>query len=328
MRKPEEVEVLRTLIDSLCIKNAIDKNIAKYLYHFTDIENAINILESGKLYSRHKAIELGLMSNENASADVINRTSDSNKEFVRLYFRPKTPTQYRNEGLKSKYKSYDYEAHCPIPIFFQFCSVGILSHKSTNFVERNLASNPIIKEDISDLINFDFENIYHSHSILDSDNRQDIIAKRHAEVLIKDSCDFKELECINCRSIAEKETLLSLMREKNITINENIPIHVDNDNILFQKNNTFIDYVELNQDKFRIKFQHLDKLDEKDSLSIILESEVYNKTISLSNQDINSNQVFNIEDSIDDDYKLKVSLNDKLIYYGNYTLYSDLDLPF
>lgn len=88
---------------------------ADYLFHFTDIKNAITILKTNKLYSRKKAIDFGLMKSDNASHEVIENTSSIIKEYVRFYFRPLTPTQKHNEGLKLIEIT---DQHCPIPIFY------------------------------------------------------------------------------------------------------------------------------------------------------------------------------------------------------------------
>ena len=45
-----------------------------YAYHYTDISNAVSILESGMLYSRLRAEELHVMMNDNASRQVIDMT--------------------------------------------------------------------------------------------------------------------------------------------------------------------------------------------------------------------------------------------------------------
>ncbi len=67
-----------------------------YVYHFTDVHNAVNILKSGYLYCRTEAQRLGLMDVDNASPDIIQRTRREYERFTRLYFRPNTPTQFRN----------------------------------------------------------------------------------------------------------------------------------------------------------------------------------------------------------------------------------------
>jgi hypothetical protein len=46
----------------------------RYVYHFTDVHNAANILQNGYLYSRTKAANRGLMKVDNASPDIIEQT--------------------------------------------------------------------------------------------------------------------------------------------------------------------------------------------------------------------------------------------------------------
>ncbi len=87
-----------------------------YFYHFTDIRNALNIIEKGWIYARHKANEEDLMVSDNASQEVLSVSSSEIKEYVRLYFRPKTPTQYHNEGYKPEaVRKNDINANCPVP---------------------------------------------------------------------------------------------------------------------------------------------------------------------------------------------------------------------
>lgn len=45
-----------------------------YCYHFTNIDNAIKILQSGYLKSRKRVISEGIMGNENANRDIIANT--------------------------------------------------------------------------------------------------------------------------------------------------------------------------------------------------------------------------------------------------------------
>lgn len=66
----------------------------KFAFHFTDITNAVDILKRGLLVSRDYANRQHIMINDNASSDVIAQTKPEIKKFVRLYFRPRTPTQF------------------------------------------------------------------------------------------------------------------------------------------------------------------------------------------------------------------------------------------
>jgi len=104
----------------------------KFLFHFTDIRNIISILNTGKLYSRNRALKLKLMKNDNADDDVIGNTGLRAKDYVRFYFGTKTPTPYHNEGFKPKY-SVTHNAHCPVPVFLFFDFVKVLSREDSQF---------------------------------------------------------------------------------------------------------------------------------------------------------------------------------------------------
>lgn len=93
----------------------------KCFYHFTNIDNALGILGKEWIYGRRQAVESNLMQTENASSRVISVSQSKIKEYARLYFRPRTPTQYHSEGYKPEcVRKRDINAVCPIPIFFLF----------------------------------------------------------------------------------------------------------------------------------------------------------------------------------------------------------------
>lgn len=116
--------------------------ITPYIYHFTHLFNAIDIIKSRKILSRNKAE--GHFSN--AAGNLVARRSTAH-DYARFYFRPQTPTQFYNECLGldsqsgylkawkywdghwihcSKWKTYYPQARnlglpkCPIPVFFKF----------------------------------------------------------------------------------------------------------------------------------------------------------------------------------------------------------------
>ncbi|AHJ13793.1 DarT ssDNA thymidine ADP-ribosyltransferase family protein [Sulfurospirillum multivorans] len=180
---------------------------SKSLFHFTDVTNAISVLNHGKIYSREKAIATGLMRNDNANDGVIAFTSDEHKKYARLYFGPTTPTQRNNEGIKPK-DLVTNNAHCPIPIMFVFDFKKIFLLNDTKFTDGNLATNPNIYDDIKDLDKLNFHLIYH-RSWFNPEDRNTIINARHSEVLIKDELSLENnLRFIAVRSVAEKELLL------------------------------------------------------------------------------------------------------------------------
>ena len=49
----------------------------KFAFHYTDVTNAVSILNSGFLYSRADAAQMRVMKNDNASRQVIDMTGFS-----------------------------------------------------------------------------------------------------------------------------------------------------------------------------------------------------------------------------------------------------------
>ncbi|MGN1398572.1 MAG: DarT ssDNA thymidine ADP-ribosyltransferase family protein, partial [Erysipelotrichaceae bacterium] len=106
-----------------------------FAFHYTDVSNAVNILKTGKLFSRMKAENSNLMVNDNASRQVIDMTVSGVQSYVRFYFRPLTPTQYYNEGYKHPQLRFHGEdnANIPVPIFFAFNLEKLLNDGNTQF---------------------------------------------------------------------------------------------------------------------------------------------------------------------------------------------------
>lgn len=92
---------LTDLANENWLKNSARKWWPHFVFHFTDINNVANILKCGKLYSRNRLHHSTQNFIDIASPEVIQRTPAYYQDFVRLYFRPRTPTQFRNEGTSS-----------------------------------------------------------------------------------------------------------------------------------------------------------------------------------------------------------------------------------
>lgn len=184
-----------------------------FFYHFTDVHNVVNILHSGWIMSREKVTSTGMMVNDNASRAVLNATNQENKRYGRLYFRPLTPTQYHNEGYKPEgVKDSTLDASCPVPIFLCLNALATLRYPGTLFAEKGLSgSRHDIREGVEEFAKLNFDKIYHEGSY-DEDNR-DIKDYRHSEVIREDGFPVEPLlQCILCRTPAEKDTLLYLMK--------------------------------------------------------------------------------------------------------------------
>lgn len=187
-----------------------------YAFHFTDVQNAASILDVGFLYSRVDAKKMGLMKTENASVQVIEMTRPEVFSFVRFYLRPKTPTQYYNEGYKHVGIRYDGDpnANVPVPVFFLFDLVKLLSLPETKFSGTALSGKGIAdyKNTPDDFSRFRFETIYSDGPMSDSSDTR----YRHAEIVYPEKFEIQScLKFIACRNDVERNTLLNLLREKN-----------------------------------------------------------------------------------------------------------------
>ncbi len=185
----------------------------RFLYHFSDIENVVSILETGKLLSRSRAKTQGLQIVDSAGAEVLRQTPDKFKDYARLYFRPRTPPLYRIEGFRQdRNRDSRFGAHCPVPVYLVFDAVRVLSRHGTEFSDMNVArTERTCFKDPIDLSRLDFDAIYHRGAFPTID-RERIIAARCAEVLVLEELPLERfLKSIVCRSKAERETLLNML---------------------------------------------------------------------------------------------------------------------
>lgn len=253
--------------DSVLIANRLDNLAAtppgdaekwwpKFVYHFTDILNAVQILESNLILSRHAAIEAGLMKHDNASIMVIRNTSEDAKRFARFYFRPRTPTQWNNEGFRPVGKR-ENDSHCPIPIYFLLDAKQVLTLEQSSFSDGNLAAGSTLRSSGTDFIKLPFDKIYHSSSLfgLERSEARNIIYHRHAEVVVPGGLGLDEnnLKFIWCRSAAERRTLLHLLKPETRR-RWRARIGSGSRPVLFNRRWTYVEDAALSQDEIRIKF--------------------------------------------------------------------------
>ncbi len=304
-----------------------------YLFHFTDINNAVNVLHHGFLYSRQEAINRGLLKVDSASSQIIEQTDTMFIDHVRFYFRPLTPTAYHAEGFKPFDKLYQ-DAHCPVPIYLLFNLRRVLARVDSKFSSGSLASHHHEVFDSPDeFIHLPFRDIYHNSPL--KYRKQEIINRRHAEVIVPKSISLNYLEYIVCRSQAEYETLYNLLstsvwqqwkpkivvsKQRQLFNNEWLHIKectLNSKSALFRINSPN-DSKYYGPFKIRVDFADIMKGESYYFESIYTDvfAEIPNLQLSLDLSGMNS-----------DNYTVRVSIDDKLAYVGKYKGKGD-DIPF
>ena len=295
-----------------------------FLFHYTALENTISILNSGALYSREKAISRDLLSTDSASASVLVNTSETYKGHARLYFRPKTPTQYSNEGIRPR-DTIVYGAHCAVPVFLLFDSRDVLTRESTQFSNGTLAgfSPRRVGSTASFFEKLPFNKIYHN-SWLQDDEKQEIIASRHAEVIVPGQLDLGPLRFIWCRSEAEKETLVSLLSETQRNEWANKVFHGKKYDLFFSRW-SYVDRVTLDETSARFSFNRNSKTPEPFELEVSIEDHDTGQRLRCREENFKADQEVKIRfQNPIPNYTIELYLDGCLAYHCEYEETPDL----
>lgn len=300
----------------------------KYCYHFSHIENVISILEDGELLSRTLAISTKKMLNNNASQAVIDQTKLKYQDYVRLYFRPKTPTQFHNEGFKTKkqLEQSSLDAQCPVPVFLFLDIRKVLNHPDALFTEKGLASGDevLLYSTPEEFKVLPFDKIYHDQP-LTHEEKSTIVGHRHAEIILPNRFPIKEyLQKIVVRTPAEKETLLALMSSR-VKDEYGHLIQIDSTNNIFFSRWTHVGKVNLHQNSFDLEFRSSSKY-QKFDLSLEF-TDVSGTPLTHDVKDWKgiSKSSFNFQ-SPHDEYELTIRFDGHLMYKGYFK--QEENIPF
>lgn len=181
----------------------------KYLFHHASLTNATGILQAGALLSRNDAASR--IHDDVAPTGVISRRSDAH-QFARLYFRPRTPTQYLVEGIRKSGECYlnDASNHVPVLYMFLFSAESVLTLDGTQFSNGNMQSPQTEYAGTDEFFDsIQFKKVFHEGRF-DPSEKDAITKARCAEVLTASPLPLSEhLKFILCRSEAERHTLLN-----------------------------------------------------------------------------------------------------------------------
>ena len=189
-----------------------------YVYHFTHMFNAIEVIRTRKILSRNRAKELGLLKYD-AAGSVVHRSSKAHP-YARFYFRTGTQTQFYNECLGKQRDTKYYQKAlgnglpmCPMPVFFKFDLQEILSKHASlcSYSTGNLQTNwANVYKVIEDPYNIDAKHLY-SHD----DFNKDVREKKQQEFLVMNEFDFSDINDyqIICYDREEAEILRSIFKD-------------------------------------------------------------------------------------------------------------------
>ena len=330
LRKKTELYKLRSHITGLKTASWMDSGRSwwpDYLFHCTDILNVANILRSGELLSRTQARCSNNLLTDIAAPGVIDATSLSWQDYVRLYFRPKTPTQYRNEGFRPIEK-IEMGAHCPVPVYVLFDSMAVLSRRDSRFTDGNLAGGGTPKSAIDDLCQMPFQFIYHNGSFM-PDEKSSIVYHRNAEVLIPQRLDLQSVQHILCRSPAEYDTLRNLLPIGALN-RWGMKIGIIPKWSLFHSVWTFVQQVDLNDERILVTFNANTRTPGPFNARLEVQRQLAKKAQinSLTKNEFHADKKWKItlrQRRDVQEYRARLYLDDNLAYEGRY---QDYRLPF
>ncbi|SFC10290.1 protein of unknown function [Alkalibacterium subtropicum] len=316
------------------IHNSNRRGWFKYCYHFSHVENIVSILNDGRLLSRNQAIREGKMKSDNASQKVIDQTNPEYKDYVRFYFRPKSPTQYHNEGFKTREQLEISElgAQCAVPVFLLLDIRKLLSQPECLFTETSLAgSGPVsLYSTPEEFKKLPFDKIYHDRA-LSHDEKRSIIGHRHAEIIVPNSLPLDEyLMKIVVRTPAEKETLLALMSEDLREKYEKY-VQIDTSNVIFFSRWTYFHTAQLKSEYMRFDLRISQQyLNNSKPVQFDLEAELGEADGTVKKQTImdwTAKSVLTIPfKEPRDKYDITLKFDNHLMYKGRFQ--AEDDLPF
>ena len=301
----------------------------RFLFHYTDISNAVNILEQGKLLSRKLAEATNQLATSSGSGGILQNTDDAVLNSVRFYFRPKTPTQFHAEGIRSKpilSSSYFPDAHCPVPVFLLFDSIEILSRIDCRFSNGNLGNHsaqPRLFSSARDLRKLPWRQIYHN-TVLDgsSPSGRQIIFHRNSEAIVANTIDLASLRYIFCRSDAEHKTLLHLLSPKTRLQFQKRVISTSRSDFFFRKH-TYIESVQLASDFVTVQFSPDTKSPGPYQLEIKIKSS--GETKSIEKSDFNLSNKFRWKIQVNKSfYKIEIYLDGHIAYANSFEEFDDI----
>lgn len=182
-----------------------------HLYHHAPLENAVCILLDGCLRSRNDPEN---QRTRDVAAPGVIAARDHAHDSVRLYFRPKTPTQWHIEGIrKPRECQYGEDAHAPVLVMFLLDARSVLTLPDIRFSDKNMQiADTAPGSDQAYFAQIPFAKVYSEGS---AGGDRTFTEARCAEALTPSPLNLDGiLRGIYLRSEPEKETLLHMLGDR------------------------------------------------------------------------------------------------------------------
>lgn len=296
------------------------KHWPSHLFHHSPLENAVAIVRDGCLRSRND--EANQRTRDVAAPGVID-TRNYAHDFVRLYFRPKTPTQWNIEGTRKVGEcKYGDEAHAPVLVMFMLTAQNVLGRPDIKFSNKNMQlADAVTGDDESFFGSIPFTKVFSEGS---NGGDKSITDARCAEVLCTSPLYLEDtLRRICFRSEPERETFLHLLGndrhkwEGYCQVSDALKV--------FQKEYSFVQTLRLTNDGvvFRLN-PRIDRQGVKLKIDAWSSSgehviDFYNSAHAAAPENSANNWIFrkNLEDGI---YLVEVRIEDHLAYQNSIML--------
>jgi hypothetical protein len=248
-------------VDRIGAVSFLNVRTQPFVYHFTHLFNAIDIIKNHKILSRARTnLNIG-----NSAGTVVNRRTTA-YSYARFYFRPLTPTQFYNECLgwdsflmTSFNKSYYDKAlalglpKCPMPVFFKFDLSEVLNkmpekcYYSTGDMQSdwarivrviddpNAIRTDFLYKSVQWAFNYAKDSGYGRNKLCELVNS--VKENAQQEFLVKDELDFAGLNSLEIICFDKMQSKILKSYIDNNEIRSRITYEDEDEKSLFHRNN-------------------------------------------------------------------------------------------
>lgn len=229
----------------------------RFVFRSDHVEHTAEILNSGSLLSRARAEAQGVIVVDAADPALISGLDPDDRQWARLYFRPRAPTQHANEGVRPASK-IQYGAHMPVPVYLVFGAAEVLGQDGVLFTKGRMTSHDVRGGDVEFLRSMNWRWVYHDSQVgrCGAADRAHILNARHSEVLVPDELGLDHLKWVVCRSPAERQTLLQCLSNA-ARARWGSRVRLEGATRMFFKRGTFVQDVSLSSREVRLYFYAL-----------------------------------------------------------------------